>query len=327
MQSNRVLYTLIAVLSAFIFLALVLPGPGNLASAQAEDGETVLYLPLIFKSSYSPGYGLLHGKIVDATDGAAIEDVLICVGQKCDETGAVGDYSIPFIPTGLYTLTAEVSSWIPIEETINIPQGVTEMVIAMAVPFDEPETRHYVQIVLTWGAPWYPPDPASDGDMDAHLWITSTLWTTDTFHINAADSSTYAYCDEPPYACYAYHKDVQTGYGPETIDVAEVLGGAGITTSYGVLNYDAGYPGVPDITETEAVVRVFEGETHIATFSVPPAGNGDFWYVFDLERSGEDTVIVLKNCITGYPGDGMPACSGGLKGFVKTFSPLRPPKP
>ena len=76
--------------------------------------------------------------------------------------------------------------------------------------------------------------------------------------------------------------------------------------SFAVLNYYADRVGVPPITALNARVKVYNSDTLLREFVVPPAGDGDLWYVFDLEYGD----IIPQNCLTQYdePGDDPPIC-------------------
>jgi len=282
-------------------LALITSGPANsvLAGPNADEGE--IYLP-VFMNNFDPSVvpGSFIGTVVDADQRGIIQGAEVCVAGYCDTTDALGAFELINIPSGSRSLQVTAAGWITINESVFIiPNDTREMFIAMAV---DDLGLDVFQIVLTWGPPWNPDPPASAGDLDAHFWITKTSWTTETFHIDASYTSSYGNCDEPPYACYIYDDDVIDGYGPETIVINQVVGDL---SPFSVLNYDAGYPGVPKITNTDAVVRVFKGNQHLHTFAVPSSGSGDLWYVFDVKSDGQ---IESKNCITAYSPLDLPVC-------------------
>ena len=92
---------------------------------------------------------------------------------------------------------------------------------------------------------------------------------------------------------------------------------------YGVLNYYAGYPGVPEIIQSQAKIRLYQEDGNILEYSVPTIGVGDFWYVFKLISDGSTASVLEMNCITSYTGD-PPEC--GTQIILEKPNILRPIK-
>jgi hypothetical protein len=154
------------------------------------------------------------------------------------------------------------------------------------------------RIVLTWGK--------TPKDLDAHFWLPY-------------DDYPHLFLDYPG-NCAAHPKvcldrDDKDGIGPETISIKELATSGSYV--YAVLNYNFGWPGVPDIINSNGKVQVYGAEGLIAQFTVPKTGTGDLWYVFDLDAATNQVIPV--NCITYYPSDpDLPTC-GAMLNRVQTY--------
>ena len=88
--------------------------------------------------------------------------------------------------------------------------------------------------------------------------------------------------------------DDVSSYGPETITVDGVAALDGFT--YSVHNYSgrdavSGDAAAYDLAQSGAVVKVYKGNTRIATYRVPENRAGTVWNVFSIEADGSITVI------------------------------------
>ena len=294
----------LSLLIGLLALLALISGPASSVEAGPNDLDVIFYFPSITKN-YNPSAipVTLIGHVVQANGDGPIQDAMVCVSEHCDTTDSQGYYELNNVLSGFRHLSVVAFGWIPISENAYLPpDAISEMHIAMAIDTLPVNT---LQIVLTWKAPWNTVTPK--GDLDAHLWITNTLWA-DAFHIDASDETSYHDCYLSPYACYILDDDVQDGYGPETIMVSQPQDDRSL---FAVANYYSGYPGVPNTTQTGATVRVFKGTQHINTFLVPSTGTGDLWYVFDILKKGDVPEIVPVNCITILPlsPSVLPACA------------------
>lgn len=85
----------------------------------------------------------------------------------------------------------------------------------------------------------------------------------------------------------------------------------------------SGYPGVPEITQSQAKIRLYKEGSNLLEYSVPTTGTGDFWYVFKLVSDGSTATVYEMNCITAYTAD-PPDC--GTQRIQMKPNELRPPK-
>ena len=76
---------------------------------------------------------------------------------------------------------------------------------------------------------------------------------------------------------------------------------------YGVYNVNYPYDPehLPDLRELGATVALYGEEGLIQLFTVPLTGEGNFWYVFNLDESG---FLTITNCMISYPGESLPVC-------------------
>lgn len=135
------------------------------------------------------------------------------------------------------------------------------------------------RIVLSWAQ--YPED------LDAHLWTPSI--EGNTYHIYYW-AQYLGHSSIPPYA--DLDRDDVTSYGPETMTIYESYPG---TYTFAVHNYsEDAY-----LTESEAVVKIYDEEGLIRTFTVPTYGSGLWWHVFEL--NGSTGTITSLNYLSNYP--------------------------
>ncbi len=214
--------------------------------------------------------GSLSGRIVDATNGAAIEGVTVSLSgtaQRTTATGSDGTYSFVDLPAGPYTVTAEKDDYITETREASVAGSPVLVNIVMSPTIQGSQYR----IVLTWGA--------TPRDLDSHLWVG------DDFHVYYGDPGS---ASEPPYA--ELDMDHTDGEGPETITIHELTA----PCKYAVHNFS----GTPGLAASNAVVRVYTGSQLVRTFTVPTSGSGLWWYVFDMSPAGQ---ITSRDYLTDTP--------------------------
>ena len=90
--------------------------------------------------------------------------------------------------------------------------------------------------------------------------------------------------------------DDTSSYGPETITVtlnAEILDGG--VFCYSVHDYtNAANNNTNALSLSDAVVRVYQGNQQIKTFSIPQNKYGTVWHVFDISEQGIKAVNEFK---------------------------------
>jgi len=271
------------ILQAGVLFALGLaPGSPATSPVSAEASVTIAnptYIPVLYKR-FQSGPGSVHGTVVDAIYNMPINGAVVCVqGDKCDVTDEDGTYAITNIAYGSKLVDAARDGYLPLtqETYVNAGSSIT-LNFALSPILGDGEFR----IVLTWGK--------NPKDLDAHFWLPYPKYPH--LYLDAPGS-----CTGFPNVCL--DRDDKDGYGPETISIKSLK--ASGTYTFAVLNYNYGYPGVPEITQSSAKVQLYGTEGLITQFSAPKKGTGDLWYVFDLDAAtGEVTTV---NCITFYPAD------------------------
>jgi hypothetical protein len=159
------------------------------------------------------------------------------------------------------------------------PDTIDTGVIALPGTGFEDELR----IVLTWDV--------TPSDLDAHL--TGPAGDGSRFHIYWDNRNAYSGDNE---LIARLTNDRRTGYGPETIAIYTLIPGI---YRYTVHNYSANTVQEDSllVTRSEARVRVFDGNSVIASFSIggeegPENSLGNAWQVFEIDgTTGEITFI------------------------------------
>ncbi len=222
----------------------------------------------------------MTGLVVDAVHNTPINGALVCLQESlCEITDEDGIYRLENVESGFKEVTASRDGYLSLSLNVFVRSGATTTLdFALSPALGQGEFR----IILTWGM-----EPK---DLDAHFWLPYE----DYPHLYLDYPGN---CNAYPYTCL--DRDDKDGLGPETISISR-MASQGIY-AYSVLNYNFGRPGVPEIIDSSAKVQVYGAEGLIAQFSVPKKGEGDLWYVFDLDAvTGEVTQV---NCITFYPSD------------------------
>ncbi len=214
--------------------------------------------------------GGLSGRIIDATNSAAIAGVAVTLSgtaQRTTVTSSDGAYGFADLPAGPYTVTAEKDGYITEIREASVAGSPVEVNIVMSPTIQGSQYR----IVLTWGT--------TPRDLDSHLWIG------DDYHVYWSNRGN---ASSPPYA--ELDMDHMDGEGPETITIHQLTG----PYKYAVHNYS----GTPSLTASNAVVRVYSGSQLVRTFTVPGTGSGLWWHVFDMSPSG---AITSRDYLTDTP--------------------------
>lgn len=297
-KSNRLLH-LQTILLVFFSLVFV-PLPVSQAAVERQSTAETIYLPVVSKHFHG-GPGILTGLVVDALLNTPINGAQVCVREsQCDITEEDGTYRLENIDAGWVDVKASRDSYFSLVLSVFIRAGaVTTLDFALSPALGQGEFR----IVVTWGK-----EPK---DLDAHFWLPYKNYP----HLYLDYPGN---CNMHPYACL--DRDDKDGYGPETISITRMAEKG--TYVYAVLNYNFGRPGVPEIINSSAKVQVYGAEGLIAQFSVPKEGEGDLWYVFDLDAAtGEVTEV---NCITFYPSDpDRPRCNTTLASSKRRYDKPR----
>ena len=131
--------------------------------------------------------------------------------------------------------------------------------------------------------------PTVPADLDANLWLPQAkAYRVTGFSLGSYTSSPYA----------GYEVDDTDGFGPETIWMTSPYQG---TYIFGAVDFTDFHDNTKGIAGTNGQVKVYDGsQPLIKTYTVPASGNGDWWYVLDL--NGATSMITVKNQVgPDYP--------------------------
>jgi len=246
----------------------------HVSSADKAGNESEESIPV----TISPPYGAIKGQVVDATtdDPIAGASVSLSPTDCSTTTDSDGCFIFSDLLADTYTVSAQADGFTTSTRTVSCEAGETaELVLALS-PAGE------WRIVLTWGA-----DPE---DLDSHL------WTPDGEHI------WYGLQEGSPDRGHNADLDVDhtDGFGPETVTITHLVDG---TYVYAVKNYT----GEGNLAHSEAQVEVFSptGESAVRTFSQPPCGTGErWWIVFKLHVHGGSVEIKsINRCLESFEED------------------------
>jgi hypothetical protein len=236
----------------------------------------------------------LTGQVVNAVNVQPIAGASVSAAGQTTTTDASGNFRFAALPAGPVSVTATASGFLPGTQTATVPAGGTaNIVIALSPTLPAGQFR----IVLTWGA--------TPRDLDSHLWVPTTPAITEVYFGNQGSLTA------PPFA--ELDTDDVTGFGPETITIAQLLPG---TYTYAVHNFSQDAP----ITSSGAQVQVFGSSGSLGTFSIPTSGTGIWWTVFTFNGS----TLTPVNTISNTPP--LPSAVGGQTPLIGA-PPTVPQKP
>jgi len=278
--SSRRMAALAIMAVAVAVAALAIGGSATAQPRLVEESPTVpaptgvpttsLRLPIVARRS--PGEtGVVAGWVVDATSGQPVAGARVCRsgGSPCVQAGAQGDYRLPGVPVGASNLRISAAGYSTLTTRVDVTAGETiTRALALSTPLEAGQWR----FVLTWDA--QPPD------LDAFLWLPdgkAVFW-------NARGDCDPNPPSPPVGACL--EQDSRDGYGPETITISALRGGGYYTL--GVHRYDDPSDTVtePPITTSDARLHVYDEQGLQLEFRIPGEGEGQFWYVLDLDATG-----------------------------------------
>lgn len=228
--------------------------------------------------------GTAGGKITNAMTGNGIAEANISVrtgwnnSDKGDviatsQTDVNGNYSLT-LPLGNYTLTVSKEGYITGPVNIIVQQGITSDQNGSISPIISGDDY---RIVLTWGQ--------NPRDLDSH--VSGTLSNGYDFHVYYSHKSQF---DGEIEICNLDVDDT-TSYGPETITLKA-------TESTPYYYYIHHFAGSGNISNSEAIIKVYQGSELVAKINVPTdQGSGLYWNVFAIV----DGKLILKNTITPTP--------------------------
>lgn len=237
-------------------LLLILSGCDSLLQEETDD------------TGYSGATGTVTGTVRDATTGNGVSGVTVQIvdydfSATSDDSG---DFSITS-PTGTHTIRFTSPVYDFDDVTVSVAEGSTTQIDdGQTVGNPELETGA-IRIVLTWGS--------SPSDLDSHLYTPSGQ---EVYFGNPAPSGAGANLDT----------DDTSSYGPETITITS--GQTGGTYYYWVYNWS----GTPDISSSNAVVRLYDSSGLAGTFNIPTTGTGLYWNVMSFTYDGVSVFNVTQ---------------------------------
>ena len=248
--------------------------------------------------SIEDGYASISGKVVDSQTGNGITGVTVTVSGATSgqtTTSSTGDFSFLDVPAGSYTITATKSGYIEVSQEVTVQAGESVTVTLSLTSIGGGEYR----IVLTWGE--------TPKDLDSHLWVPDGSGCYNVYWDDKGSQNS------PPYT--QLDIDKTDSFGPETITIYQSQPG---TYEYWVHRYSD----TPDLTTSNAVVKVYDDQDLLRTFTVPTSPTGkNGWHVFDLNAiSGSITVVNNLDDIGNGSCSSTPTCSYSITPTNKTFA-------
>ncbi len=227
--------------------------------------------PVTVNFQLSSGTGTVGGQVVSAVTGEPLPGVRICLADtdQCATSGTDGRYDLTNAPAGTQQLRASLSGYVPLDQSVMVTGGAAaalNFALSPVLPAGE------MRVVLTWGE--------HPSDLDSHLWLPAAT----PAHVFWVEQGR---CDAFPYACLDV--DDVTSYGPETTTIRQRSNG---TYVYAIYQYTTNGP----LTASGARVQVYTSNGLVAEYTVPTAGDGRWWHVFDMD--GATGNITPRNIIT-----------------------------
>ena len=265
-------------------------GYKTLTSSQSVAEDEIKYTEhILLIDEGQTGIGQASGIVSNALDGMGVSGAKIMlrenwnnesgayVGGFAASTDSYGHYYVTDVPSGYYTVEASLNSYVTgyaniivLEEDFRTDYDFT---ITPILSEDE------IRIVLSWGE--------IPSDLDSHL--IGLTPSGDAFNV-FYDAKEYWYNNVE-----MANLDVDdiTSYGPETITNFEDIQG---TYTYAVHNYsDRSELNSVRLSNSGAVVKVYQGSTRIAEYHVPTDQIGTYWTVFEIDHQGN---IIPVNSIS-----------------------------
>lgn len=228
----------------------------------------------------------VQGKVYNAMNGAVIpntsvnlrtgwnntEGKYITKGTKTDSNGyfelkvAIGNYTVEIQKEGY------IIGYYNVISVRNEADACESMILTPVLSDDE------YRIILTWDA-----EPR---DLDSHL--TYYKDGVQMMHVYFYNKSGYV----NGVNIATLDVDGTQGYGPETVTMtlkAEYIEGDGYFR-YSVHKYS----GVGDLSESNAIVRLYRGNSFVDTYSVPTGRIGNVWTVFRINQRGIQALNSFK---------------------------------
>jgi putative cell wall-binding protein len=221
-----------------------------------------------------PG-GIISGVVRSATDGTPVAGAAVALSDGSTATsGPDGTFTIGDLEPGQYRVTAEAEGFqpsAPVAVAVQAAQTSPVDVLLSTVL-----QSGALRVVLTWDD--------NPSDLDSHLWLpASQPWHIFYGARGSLDACPFANLDI----------DDTSGFGPETITVGQAVPGV---YRYAVHNFSGG----ETLSQSNAIVQVFDSVGLVATFEVPQNGTSaeTYWHVFDVDV-GAATLTPFNRLVPG----------------------------
>lgn len=209
----------------------------------------------------------ISGTVVDASTGEPVENAEVTFTPASDDgspttvmTDNLGEYSAN-VAKGAYSVSTQAHGFVTDSRTITI--AADNQIINITLIRPASSTTEY-KAVLTWGE--YP------RDLDSHLIGSDGI--DSPYHIYYVDKEANS-ADGSRVIASLDHDDT-TSYGPETVTFDVSSNG---TYNYYVQNYSRD----GNLNQSDAEVRLYEGNNLIRTFRIPASwSDNNQWQVFSI---------------------------------------------
>ena len=255
----------------------------SLRARETKYVETVL---MVLRAGEEEN-GVIQGEIKDAVTGEKIDASYEVRKQSGTQTEAEviasgtsenGSYSVE-LPDGYYTITFKKDQYYDLDVNVAVIGGttVTKNVTISPILGD---TSGEMRVVLTWGEYPY--------DLDSHLLSAAN----NTYHVYYSDKNQYREDEDGNTILVAdLDTDDTDSYGPETITIHEIS--ENDKFQYYVHDYTNRYNEEnTQLSASEATVRVYMGNTLVATYHIPVDQTGTLWHVFDYDPETKQITAV-----------------------------------
>lgn len=268
------------------------PGLYTVSLTATNGSQTVTAVENSYIVVTGSGFGVVHGIVRNATNNIPIAGATVRLDGAVTTTNASGAYRFENVTASGVQVVIDSDVYegyaaLTVQFTSLFRSGFHN-ISASATGFDgyqfdglvvhaDQSTEHDISIspqltnadirfVLTWGA--------TPRDLDSHL-KTPTGYKVYYGARGSQNSTPFAYLDV----------DDTDGFGPETVTIFNLLDG---TYHYFIYNYS----GSPDITTSQAIVRIYNRNGATQVLNVPTTGTGRYWYVATIEgASGRISII------------------------------------
>ncbi|WP_147534546.1 carboxypeptidase regulatory-like domain-containing protein [Bacillus marasmi] len=258
-----------------------------------EANTTTFNAKLQMVGNEYSGIGTATGKVVNALTGDPVSRLKIDIRKGKNNvfgeivetvtTNESGVYSVD-LPGGNYTMHISGAGYISTSAYIISIGGQTKGNQDATISPDG-LLGEEIRAVLTWGE--------SPEDLDSHF--TGPTADGGRFHVYFSKKS---YSDEENEVNLDI--DDTTSYGPETVTVINRINEG--TYTYAIHDYTNRYDENLALSNSEATVRIYKGNSLVATYNVPLDQEGNVWRVFEI-RNGDIVPINRIDTIDDWHND------------------------